>query len=119
MNPLPSEVFGRIITHFPRVHLDVEMGLTSDILGLVYPWFQSSVLEDGYVSLGESKVMVRKNTAIRRTRGTCHATYIHTVVVCPRPDFQHVVIEGNPTDRPVESKPDLPVSGRAAYRSWV
>ena len=42
-----SEVFGRTTARFSRVHLEVEVGPSLDVLGLADPWFQFSVLEDG------------------------------------------------------------------------
>ena len=44
-----SKILGRTKVHFPRrVFMDIEIGVVVKVLDLVGPWFQFSVLEDGW-----------------------------------------------------------------------
>jgi len=47
--PSLSEIFGGTTAHLPRVYFDVEIGLGLDVLDLVDPWLQFSIIEDGGV----------------------------------------------------------------------
>ena len=47
--PISLKVLGRASAHVLRVHFDIGVGLGENILDLVNPWFQFSVLEDGVV----------------------------------------------------------------------
>ena len=44
------EVVGGTATQFPRVHLDIEVGLSVIVLDLVNPRLQFSIFEDGGVT---------------------------------------------------------------------
>ena len=46
-SPPISEPPGRTTTHAPRGHLDIEEGLSVNVLDLVYPWRRFLTLEDG------------------------------------------------------------------------
>jgi len=45
--PSLPKILGRTATHFPRVLVDIEVGLRAKILDLVDPWLEFSVFEDG------------------------------------------------------------------------
>ena len=52
--PSLSKIFRGTTTHFSRVHLDIEVRLSVDVLDLVDPWLQFSVLEYGREAAGRA-----------------------------------------------------------------
>ena len=81
------KVFGGATTHFPRMYRNVEVGLTLDVLDLVDPWLQFSVLEDGRGVAGRVQSHGRHskcgNCRERRDRGTIGAGVVRL------PDFRY------------------------------
>ena len=93
--------------------------LGCSVLDLIDLWFQPSILKDGKGVTRQVQSHGQKEYSNAKNMWWLSCNLLPHVDVFPRPDSQHVVTEGNLTDRPVESKPDLLVSGRATYRFRV
>ena len=50
--PSLSKIFSGTTTHFSRVYVDIEEGISVDILDLVCPWLQFSAFENGRTVIG-------------------------------------------------------------------
>ena len=88
--PPLSEVLSGATAHFPRVCLDIEVGLRLKVLDLVDPWLQFSVFEDGRGVAGRLHCYVRQgkyNNVENTRRSRCFYisyTDVHS------PHFGHV-----------------------------